>query len=339
MTLLEIKTAAASYLKVTPTQFIINGQDLFLQAINEVRRQAELDYDFHFQEKLLTVSVDTITGGSLDLAVLYGTSTIVEIKTLVDIGLFDEFNNLLPAEWTTVDESMNRQRQEEPYRRVRYPSDGQVQSSACGLRRFTVINNSLYSFPKPQTGETLNVGLNAFIFSDDWTDLQSAASADGAVTPPGVHTTYYQYGTYNDHLLFLSVLTGVGATNPLYAIWSSGTTWYITPANMIGDTTNTYFSFVSTSQDPSGTYTAGASGSGSPVISYTPANSISDVWTTHGAQFLLWSTIIKLNHKFQSFVPRQEGVLAPPQAQADGGLQSLITWDSNKYELNRRHER
>lgn len=62
-------------------------------------------------------------------------------------------------------------------------------------------------------------------------------------------------------------------------------------------------------------------------------------WTTVGHQFLLWGTIVHLNHLKKEFVPRTEGNLSPPIALRDEGLEVLKQWDSFKFEQYRRHQR
>ena len=170
MTLFEIKAATAAYLGKSVPDLTVNGVDLGLAALNQVRLNAELNHDFEFSRKLLTVSVDGVTGGSLDDAVEYGTEEpVIEIKTVVDVGTFDEFANLIPAEWSTVSESLARQRMENPRSVPRYPTDGQATSGPWGQRRFLFTANKVYFYPKA-TNQTFNVGFEAYTFMPDWVD-------------------------------------------------------------------------------------------------------------------------------------------------------------------------
>lgn len=171
MTLLEIKTAAASYLDRTLTELNVNGQDLGLIALNTVRRRAELAWDFEFTRKLATVSVDGVTGGSLDAAVLYGTATPVEIKTIIEVGLFDDFGNLRPVEWTTVSESLERQRIENMRDVPRYPTDAWAETYPAGLGRFAFTGSTVYRFPKDSTA-TFLLGMEIYAATADWTGPQ-----------------------------------------------------------------------------------------------------------------------------------------------------------------------
>lgn len=62
-------------------------------------------------------------------------------------------------------------------------------------------------------------------------------------------------------------------------------------------------------------------------------------WSTVGQQFLLWGTIIHLNHLKKEFTPRTEGNLGPPTQLRDEGLETLKQWDAFRYEQFRRHQR
>lgn len=167
MNLLEIKTAVANYFGKALADLTVLSQDLFLVAANQVRRQAELQHDFEFTRKLVTVTVNGVTGGSLDDAVLYGTATDVDIKSIIDVGLFDNDTNLRPVEWTTVAESLERQRQENPHTAPRYPTDNWYQSGPNGQARFDFTGSTVYRFPK-DSSNNFTLGMEVYTFHTDW---------------------------------------------------------------------------------------------------------------------------------------------------------------------------
>lgn len=136
-----------------------------LVALNQARIQAELLHNFNFQRRLLSLTVNTVTGGSLDDAVIYGTATAAAVKTIVGIGQLDSFGNFRPAEWTTTEESHVRHAEESRFA-PRYRTDGQVLS---GRRRFTLMNNAVHLFPLSETSENLTVVLEAYVFWPEWT--------------------------------------------------------------------------------------------------------------------------------------------------------------------------
>lgn len=251
MTLFEIKSAAARYLEKDVDELIQNETDMGLVALNNIRSVAELSNDFNFTYKLLQLDVDGVTGGSLDSAVEYGDASIVpttfQIKTIVDVGLFDIAGTFIPVDWTTSRDSLNIERLDTQIV-LRYPTDAQVISSQPGRQRFVFSGNKVFYYPKTEN-LTFSLGIGAYTFTPDW--------------------------TYDDI----------------------------------------------NREPPDG------------VIPYNGP------WTKHGSQYLLWSTVIHLNHLFKGFVFRQEGNLPPPQALADLGLDAMLKWDNFMFEQFRRHSR
>lgn len=198
MTLYEIKATVASYLEKTVNDLTQNNVDLGLIALNHVRQQAEQSNDFNFTRKLLTVSVDGVTGGSLDLAVEYGTTTpVVEVKTIVDVGTFDGDGNFRPVEWTTVSDSLNRERQDNPWFTPRYPTDAEAVCGPMGQKRFAFSGNQVFMFPKTPN-LTVSLGVEAYVFTPDWTNAQidpdtTQPQYDGPWTRRG--SQYLQWAT------------------------------------------------------------------------------------------------------------------------------------------------
>lgn len=343
MTILDLKTAQAAYFGLSISDLTQNGQDLGLAALNQVRLAAELSHDFNFQRQLLTLAVDSVVGGSLDNAVLYGTSTSANIKLLLDMGVFDCNQNLIAAEWTTVEEGLERQREEQRYGTLRRPWDTPTEhhTQLYGQRRFVVSNNTVFFYPKSKESHTINVGLEGYIFSEDWTTESNTVTITGA-SPSGINTTYYRYGQYNGLPLYVNLAPN-GSPTSLFWLWFDGTHWIIN--QLPGTAGSNYFTFTPATPVapawaiPDGSYAPIGSYSGTALVVSTDTDPTSDIWTTMGQQYLLWASIIQLNFRFKSFVPRTEGNLAPPQKLADEGLQNLINWDVDKYEQRRRHGR
>jgi len=161
----DIKKATASYLQLDVADLTQNGLDLFLVAVNQARAEAELLYDFEFTRTLAELSVDGSTGGSLVNTVLYGTATAVEVKSIVEVGIFDTYGNLLPVEWTTIAESLERQRVNPHYRR-RNVTDGNTLEPP-GRGRFTFAGDRVLFFPKT-AGETFLLGMEIYAMTTDW---------------------------------------------------------------------------------------------------------------------------------------------------------------------------
>ncbi len=326
MTLSEIKSAVAAIFGRTTGDLTIAGQDMFLVAVNQIRREAELLHDFEFSRRLVTLTVDGETGGSLDNAVIKGTATLVKTKTVIDIGLFDDDDNLRPSEWTTVSEGLERQRTNRNYRIPRYPTDQDLRSGSCGPNRFEVSGNTIYKYGKSTTD--FPIGLEVYSFSDDWTagSLNPTAVVTGTLSP-NLTGTYSYVGMLNGYPLFY-------VDGPDYWIYHTGSNWIV--AAVITSAVD-YFALASTSLSPAGTYTAAGAATGTATVALT--STYQDDWTTYGHQFLVWGTVVFLNHIFKTFVYRQEGNLPPPEKLRDAGLASFIEWDAAKFETNRRHGR
>lgn len=82
---------------------------------------------------------------------------------------------------------------------------------------------------------------------------------------------------------------------------------------------------------------------GMEVYSFTEdwstINDTENIWTQYGHQYLLWESVVQLNHRFKEFTPRTEGNLTPPQTLADKGLEAFRQWDVYRFEQSRRHGR
>lgn len=249
MTLNEIRSSIATYLKRDVDDLNVNDIDLGLVAMNQVRLDAELSNDFEFTRKLLSLSVDGVTGGSLDDAVEYGVAGFevptFNIKTVVDVGIFDTEGNLRPAPWATVGDSLNQQRRDNPMFIPRYPTDGEVASGLFGAQRFEFVGNKVFFFPKTQN-LAIALGIEAYTFTDDWDEED------------------------------------------------------------LDDGNNERYD---------------------------------GVWNQIGSNYLIWKSLIHLNHVHKEFVFRQEGNVQPPDKMAEAALANLITWDNFKYQQFRRHPR
>ncbi len=158
----------AGYLDTAEINFTIGSVDLSLIAVNQVRMRAELENDFEFSRELVTISVDGAIGGSLSTAVRYGTATPISVKSPIEVGIFDQYNNLRPIEWTTVAEGLERQREIVPGFPPRYPTDGQVARAACEWpSRIVFSGDNVYLFPKDPT-LTLTIGIEVYAFHTEW---------------------------------------------------------------------------------------------------------------------------------------------------------------------------
>ena len=341
MTLSQIDTVIASYLgkeaPLTVADLTVNGMNLARLAQNQARREAEMNNDFSFQRQMLTLTVDSVAGGALSAAVIQGTSTTVNLKTIVEMGTFDDNQNFLPIEWTTVEESQERQRQENRWFIPRYPTDAQYHRWPRGQRRAVIRNGQVYLYPTTDLNNPFSfpLGIEAYIFSNDWLDSGGSPVVSGA-DQTSANGTYTEQGTINNYpLYFLRQMTA-------FVLWFDPNKlgWVITSSTDFFNGTGytDYYLLSSSSQDPSGTYTAHGAFVTGPTVT-TSADSTSDIWTTYASQYLIWQSIVELNQRWKFYVPRTEGNLGPPTDRAMAALQSFIEWDINKFEQFRRHGR
>lgn len=329
MTLTEIKAEIAALFNKAVADLTIDGTDFALVALNQARRSAELAHDFEFNRQLLTLTVDGVTGGDLASAVLYGTATTRVIKTVVDVGQFDDDNNFHPVEWDSAAASSDRQRNFDNRFLFRYPTDGQVLSGAAGPARFIFRNNKIFRWPADTNASDndYNVGIEAYVMTDDWTSLFTGVTVASSGTP-GVDGTYTPIGTFGGKTLYHQ------AASSKFIYFTDGY-WYIREGLELG--TGNHYQLNTTSVSPVGTYESQGTYSGTPAV--TAGDSASDIWTIQGYEYLLWQSITILNHRFKTFVFRQEGNLPPPRDLAAQALAAFIEWDAAKFDANRRHGR
>lgn len=341
MTLLEVKKQVANYLDRDITDLTVNGVDMFIEAANQVRKSAEQLHDFEFSRRLVSLSVDGVTGGNLEAAVLQSDGvTSVNVKTVIDVGMFDSSGNLRPCEWTTVSESLQRIREDVSQAWMpRYPTDAEFEREIGNGQRFTLSGSQIFKFPKDSTND-YSLGLEVYSYQDDWNvaSLGSETAVVSGTLSPNITGTYYQAGEINSKPLYIKA----NATS-IYALLyvPAGTEWILADIQDSGfpSTVATNDAWIKSGDTttPDGTYTPGGTVTGTATV--TSYYSTEDIWTTQGAQYLIWGTVVLLNHRFKHFVYRQEGNLPPPEKLRDEGLQSLITWDSAKFDLYRQHGR
>lgn len=344
MTLLELRSVIAGYLQKTVLDLTVNGVDLSILALNQVRRTAELLYDFEFNRRHVTVTVDAVGGGTLDDAVLEGQPS-VEVKRIIECGVYDDLFNVHPVEWTTVAESLERQRQIKPGFGPRYPTDWETTTDYydVGLSRIALCGNDIWVVPQGDTHKLMDLEFEVYAFTPDWSDKTDSVKVVGVLGMDNVDGTYYPYGTFNGRPFYLNIANGGlapgGITPAMRAIWYRSGQWMITAAQWLGQTpgTGNYQSMVATTMYPGGVYAPHGTWQGNGTVAMQVGNDVTDIWLRHGAQYLLWAAVIQINHLCKEFVFRQEGNLPPPEKLAEAALENFRQWDSFKYEENRRH--
>ena len=332
----------AAYLQKSVPELTINGADLSLLALNNTRKTAEMVHDFEFSRKHVTVTVDRMSGGTLDDAIQEG-SPNCEVKSVIECGIYDDGFNLQPVEWTTVAESLERQRQVKPGFGPRYPTDYYATTGSYSFEspRIAFCGNDIWCVPTGTRNDEFDLELEVYTFQQDWTSTSDSVIVQRLTNPTGANGSYWPYGIYNGRPMYINILYGPPVT-PLYVIWWDGVGhWRIAPMADLGQPTLVnYAEMVGTTMVPGGAYVPKGTWSGTDgiaVVEMMPGSDTSDVWLTKGAQYLLWGAIVEANHLSKEFVFRQEGNLPPPEKLRDSALEVFLQWDMFKYEQNRRH--
>lgn len=335
-TLVTLKSRAAAILERDVADFTVNGVDLWLEAANDAKRNASMNHDFNFQRKLLTLTVNSATGGSLDDAVIQGTATGVDLKTIIEMGNFDTYGNFRPVMWTTEEMGQELMRQENPFYGIRYPTDAQALSWPLGQRRLVIRGDSIFNWPIADVPVYDQViGIEAYVFDSEWDSINSSTTITVTGTlNPDLTGIYSRSGTLNALPFFVKTTVDGEPLSFIFAD-SEGDSWDIAQAVIPGPT-NFFGRNDLTVDGPEGVYTANGTYTGTATVVNNTAN---DPWLTKGSQYILWQSIIELNKRIRSFVPRQEGNLGEPQAMSDAGLAAFISWDIFKYEGFRRDTR
>ena len=333
----------AAYLQKEVPDLTINGADLTLLALNNVRRKAEMLHDFEFSRRHVTVTVDGMSGGTLDDVVQEGSPTC-EVKSVIECGIYDDKFNVHPVEWTTVAESIERQRMMKPGFGPRYPGDGEATTGYYGmdLPRIAFCGNDIWCVPTGQRGEEFDLELEVYTFQQDWTSTSDSVLVQQVANPVAANGSYWPYGIYNGRPLYINILYGPPVA-PMHMIWWDGVgKWRIAPMADLGQPTLVnYAEMAATTMVPGGAYvprgTWSATAEGVIVVEMMPGGDTSDVWLTKGAQYLLWAGMVEVNHLCKEFVFRQEGNLPPPEKMAEEALEVFRQWDTFRFEQDRRH--
>lgn len=331
-TLANIEKDIAGLMGLTVADFTPSGlNSLSLAALNKVRRRAELSHDFEFSRKLVELNVDGATGGSLLNAKLHSDgTTAVTVKSVLEVGVFDEDDNLRPVLWTTVAEGLERQRKDNRGNLGWWGARDDQRAAPFGGARFEFSGTDVFSWPKDSTADYV-LGLEVYSMQADWTaaDLTGVATVAGSGTS-AINGTYTLQGTYNSFPLFVKLTSG-------YALWNTGTVWKITTANQISTAPADFYSLTSSSQSPAGSYVNNGALTG--TVTVVDGTSSADIWAQYATDYLVWATAEELNYRFKKWVARTEGNLPPPSQLVAQALAAFIDWDSNFYEQFRRHSR
>lgn len=342
MNLLDIKTSVANYFGKALADLTILSQDIFLVAANQVRRFVEMEHDFEHSRRLLRLSVDRTTGGSLSSATLDGAGaaslTATGVTSPTTAGVYTRQNGLVNGKpWYTKLGATSAT----SYVIFHTSSNSTWNLVVWGDFPDFDLNGGKFSRASGATpigdlvGSLGYSGTTTISATNDWSEVKQIIDVgvfdtDGNLLPVTWTTvaesmerqrkvTRFEPRYPND----AEVRNAPGTAS---RVNFSGNHVYLFPQPLEeGDPVTLGLECYTFRND----WTADDLG----------ASVTGDEWTNHGAQFLLWGTIVHLNHRFKNFVFRQEGNLPPPTELRNEGLDAFIQWDGHKYEQNRRHSR
>lgn len=161
MTVGTLKTIIAAYFGKPQSEFVIEGTDLLLTALNSARKKAELVHDFEYTRTEVDLVVDAASGGLISAAKVAGTTTSIAIKSINQGGVVGVNGQVTPVKFVSKKETetigvVNR-----------YPSDAEISSSVC-RRRLVQVGQQIFSYPLGTTGQLSKLRLNAYTWMAEY---------------------------------------------------------------------------------------------------------------------------------------------------------------------------
>ncbi len=295
---------------VAPAVFIVNGEDLILSALNNVRKAAERAHDFHYSEADVSLQIP-LTGAPL--ASVDGSSRISVTGTLAPnvTGVY------------TTSTSFGG------HPLYVYVLGSEIYLILWNGTRWIILRaatgSTLWNGPTTpsdpsgaytaQSGATGTATVVADVVSIKRVNFVSLPLTDGTSQPVEMLTNdeflarvKRQIGRqpYNN-LMTLEAL-GVSSPNPLGYIQANSIFLY--PPSQI-------------------TFPVAASLNVVRFLSEYTTDADTDFFTEFAPDYLQWAAIVELNKFAKTFVPRVEGNLGEDavQARSDSALAAFIAWD------------
>ena len=331
MTLAQLKSVCAAILGKTTADFTIDGVDMFLTTANNVRKNAEQLHDFEYTRVAATLDIDGASGGALADAVIENETSYPLIVTVTDlmpstpsaIGTYE----LQP---TLLNEYAWWLRQDGNYR---------VYFDGSAWKVEQVADSNMYwdkGLSETPDGSYLAAGTAAgevIVTSGDelsrqWNGIKSItaierARADGSYIPLDFTSNdsaiererselelsddmwpSVRYPSDAQYLARGSTSTIIQRNGSLYVYPFSNVTTTPLSVRLLG------YAWLAD-------YTA------SDLLSTTEK----DFFLSKGSRYMQWAIVCELNYIFQRFVPRQEGVLAPPEKAREEAWRDFVLWD------------
>lgn len=306
----KIADRVAFYLQKDRASFIdANGNDMIIAALNTARRNAELQHDFIYQQKMAILSVDPSTGGLLSNATEWDgqsdTAIPLHIKAVDTVYLG---GGSVPESWSAVYHSPKKAlaiaAKEDNYRysfdyNNRYRPDFRAFANTSGFQTQVYFQGERLVVA-PKLSEARNVLLDVQAWLPNYTANQilvlSASEGSASVTISGSAPGNVGGG----QTVFLGQT--INSTSESTIILNGNANQTITQPTWVHYTN---------------------------VIEQSSAvnEDYSDWFTDNAEEYLLWSGVLECNMFVRQFVSQAAGFLAPPEKARNAAYESLIMWD------------
>lgn len=175
MTLTTLKKFCAAALGKATGDLTIDSVDMFLQAANSVRKEAELLKDFEFARVQGTLSIDGTTGAAFSsLANVVGHARATTLKSVTNVQRARLDGSYIPLDFTRADIAVERERGELElsdnfWPSHRYPSDADFLSQGSNSA-IVQRGTSLYVYPSGLVvaGSPLGVTVQGYAFFEEY---------------------------------------------------------------------------------------------------------------------------------------------------------------------------
>lgn len=315
MTVGQILRSAASMLQIEQTEMILEEEHLGIRAMNNARKRVELLRDFETQKAMVRLSVG-VDGTNLSSAVLESDGvTSASVKTVHMAYLRDDSTTpvtYFPLYLDTKKTMATRAREigdkwtYDEYD-IRYRDDNEIIINSDRLQMYQ-LGRVMYL--NPQQDEAKSCALDCSLWMNDY-DWNYVNIANATTSTPNV--TLLNNGPTN----FVVGVTLLGRTVTNIAgnaVTLSGNS----NAEVVGTRTRFITPYVNMN-------------GGTPAA---VREEYTDWFTTAGHEYLMWSIVCELNHRFSTFVPRADGYVAPPEKLRDQAMQALLLWDDGMMETS-----
>lgn len=107
MSILQLKQLIAAYLQCTVEDFVVNGVDLLLDAINDSHMDLQQQYDWEYAKVSVDALVSIANGCPISPLKLHGTDNYVTVKKINRAFIADGFGGVRPIRYVSRDYVMD----------------------------------------------------------------------------------------------------------------------------------------------------------------------------------------------------------------------------------------